>query len=335
MKYSSLPKLVPGRSTIGLIAPSGVVEKKGLDAGVKILENWGFTVKLGKHIMAKKADYSAGSEQDRAEDFLEMIADPSVNAIGCIVGGFAAGGLLKLLRAEMFKNLESEPKILFGYSDFSLILNSLFARGFIGFHAPNVGGLASRSLNSQKSLKQALLGEMPMEIGPLANWSGLKPGRAEGRLLVTNLEGLIDLLGTPMDPLANGDEDLILALEEVNENISTLLRWLERLEIHNKAERIKGIILGRFTQMGEVSYPEWGKEMDVEKVFLKIFGDKGIPIASFPEFGHIEEPKGILKSLNGHRRERIDFLSLPCGVKVAYEVKSETCRLQFLEKAVR
>jgi len=175
-------------------------------------------------------------------------------------------------------------------------------------------------------------------MGPMANWESIQPGFAKGRLIVSNLEGLIDLLGTPFDPLTSGDDDLILAVEEVGENKSTIARWLERLDLHLKTERIKGIILGRFTKIGEKDYPVWGREISVERLFLKVFRQRGIPIASLPEFGHIEERISLLRSIKRKRaekgRERTDFLSLPTGVRALFKVKDESCRLKFLEKAI-
>lgn len=334
MEFSKPKRLAPGQSTIGLIAPSGVADKHGLEEGIKILNSWGFSVKLGKHIKARSGDYSAGTPLDRVQDFLEMISSNEVSAVGCLVGGFAATGLMKVLEPKRLDDLRKKPKIFFGYSDFSFILNALFSREFISLHAPNVSGLYCRSLTSQKSLKLSLLGDLPAEIGPLADWKSIKPGFAKGRLLVSNLDSLVNLLGTPFDPLASSEEELILALEEVGENKSTIARWAERLAMHSRSARIQGIVLGRFTKVGETEYPVWGQEISVERIFLKTFNQRGLPIASLPEFGHIEEPKGILKKIQNRGREKTDFLSLPTGVKVLFKVKADSCRLVFLEKAI-
>lgn len=331
MEYTFPKRLIPGQSTIGLIAPSGVADRFGLDTGMKILKKWGFSVKLGKNAIAKNQDYSAGSEEQRAKDFVELATDPGVNAIGCIVGGFAAAGMMKFLDDSMFATLRKNPKIFFGYSDFSMVLNALFAKGFASLHAPNLSGLFERSLDSQKSLKLSLLGDLPAEIGPMFDWETIEQGFVKGRLLVSNLESLVHVLGTPFDPLNAGDEPIVLAVEEVGENKSTIARWLDSLLNHVHAKRIQGIILGRFTKIGEKDYPAWGMEFSVERIFTKAFGGARIPIASLPIFGHVEEKKGLLKKKG---RERIDFLSLPTGVNVMFKVKPESCRLTFLEKAI-
>lgn len=334
MEYIRPHRLIYGQSTIGLVAPSGVVEKHWLETGMAILRDWGFSVRLGKHITAKKGDYSAGTEKERTQDLIEMIKNPEVDAVGCIVGGFAITGVVKELGTEIIQQLRKKPKIFFGYSDFCLILNILFSKGLLSLHAPNISGLSSRSLDSQKSLQLSLLGDTPVEIGPLFDWEPIKPGFIKGRLLVSNLESLVNLLGTPFDPLNAGDDPLILALEEVGENKSTIARWLENLTIHSRSERIKGIIMGRFTKVGEVDYPVWGKEMSLKRIFLNVFGKRDVPIASLPDFGHTEEEKrrGFFRSKKPAGREKIDFLSLPTGIRVQYKVKAHSCRLTFLEK---
>ena len=88
------PKKLKTGDTIGVIAPSGVVEANGLEAGVRLLEKWGFKIKLGKHIFNKVDDYSAGTPQERREDFENMVTDPEIKAITCADGGYAASSVL-------------------------------------------------------------------------------------------------------------------------------------------------------------------------------------------------------------------------------------------------
>lgn len=333
MEFINPSSLISGKSTVGLIAPSGVVDKKGLAQGVALLESWGFKTRLGEHVFDQVKDYSAGGGKERVNDLLSMIEDDEIGAIGCIVGGYAATGILKYFTPEVCGLLKKKPKVFFGYSDFSLILNVLFSNGIVSYHAPNVGGLSERSLNSQKSLRLALLGECPAEINPWFDWKPIVNGKAEGRFLVTNLEALIDLTGTEFDPLAKINEDLILALEDVGVSKSVLTRWLHTLAVHTHSKKIKGMVLGRFVKIGEKDYPIWGEEMGVEQIFLEAFGERGIPLASWPEFGHIEEEKVRLLPFTKRKgRERVEFWSLPSGVRTMLEVREDFCRLKFLEK---
>ena len=332
MEFIKPPKLILGKSTVGLIAPSGVVDEKGLKEGIEIIKEWGFAVKLGKNVLVKQKDFSAGAEQKRMNDLMAMVRDKEVGAVGCIVGGYAATEIIKYFTPALCQEIISNPKIFFGYSDFSLILNILFKESVVSFHAPNAGGLYQRSLDTQKSLRLALLGEGPGEIGPWFDWKVIRYGMAEGKLLVSNLEVLINLLGTVFDPL-DSNEAIILALEDVGVNKSVLSRWLHQLAAHRRVDKIKGIVLGRFTKIGEKDYPVWGEEIGVEQIFEEVFGRRGIPIASWPEFGHIEEKKLNISFLSKKRaRERVNFWTLPSGVEVVFSVDKEACRLRFLEK---
>jgi len=336
MNFVKPERLQPQKSTIGLIAPSGIVDKKGLQEGREILKSWGFAVRLGKNVFAQNKDFSAGGAKERIADLMEMVEDSKIGAIGCIVGGYAAAEILRYFTPEVCRKIVDNPKIFFGYSDFCLILNVLFSCGLVSLHAPNIGGLYQRSLNTQKSLHLALLGEEPGEIGPWFNWKVIKTGEAEGRLLVSNLEVLVNLLGTVFDPLKKVEEDLILALEEVEVNKSEMSRWLYQLSSHEQVKRIRGIVLGRFTKIGEKDYPAWGKEVGVEQIFEAAFAEKKIPLAMLPEFGHIEEIKTKIPLLaKGHGRERLDFWTLPSGVKVRLAVEKSGSRLVFLEKPVK
>lgn len=332
MEFVKPPKLVPGKSTIGLIAPSGVVDEKGLREGIKIIKEWGFAVKLGKNILEKEKDFSAGGGLERMNDLMAMVRDHEVGAVGCIVGGYAALEIIKYFSPMLCREIVGNPKIFFGYSDFSLILNIIFGQKMISFHAPNAGGLYQRSLDTQKSLRLALLGEGPGEIGPWFDWKAIRSGLAEGKLLVSNLEVLINLLGTVFDPL-DSNEAIVLALEDVDVNKSVLSRWLHQLAAHRRADKIKGIVLGRFTKIGEKDYPAWGEEIGVEQIFEEVFGRRGIPIAFWPEFGHIKEKKLNISFLSKKRyRERINFWTLPSGVEALFSVNEDACRLKFLEK---
>lgn len=318
MRFVSPARLTPDQSTIGLIAPSGVVNKGDLEKGIGIIEGWGYKTKLGKHVFAQKVDYSAGSSEERFSDLLEMVDDKKVEAVGCIVGGYSAPEILKYFTPGVCQKIVQNPKIFFGYSDFCLILNLFFANGVISLHAPNVGGLFERNSATKQSLRQTLLGESPAEITPSPEWKSLACGRTKGRLLVSNLESLINLFGTKFDPLESVKDSVVLALEEVGENKSLITRWLQMLFNHRSAEKIKGIILGCFTGVQEKDYPRWGRKVEVEDLFIKTFEDWEIPIASWPRFGHTE-------------KKQADFFTLPLGVRVIFEVINNSGRLKFLE----
>lgn len=336
MQITKPQKLKIG-DTIGVIAPSGVVEAKGLEAGVKILKKWGFKVKLGKHILKKVDDYSAGTPEERREDFENMINDPEIKAIACAEGGYAAPSVLSTLHSEVIDRLKTRPILLFGYSDFCVFLNANFAMGIAGLHAPNLVGLSFHNKTTQESLKRCLLGEMELNYGKEFFTKILISGKAEGYFLPTNLYTLVHLFGSKFDPLENIDESIILGLEEVWEDKSDVIRMIEKIILHRHSDKVKGIIMGRFVGDSEMEYPKWGKKTTWLDIFNSLLKDKNIPVAEFPVFGHLKEHRKVFKILRSRKSKSIYrdlFLSLPVGAQVILDANSENPSLKFLGQAV-
>src|SRR5262245_21645900 len=79
---------------IGIVSPAAAVDELHLTAGVRVLEDAGFQVRLGAATL-KKAGYLAGSDQERLADLLDMFRDPLVKAIIATRGGYGSGRLLQ------------------------------------------------------------------------------------------------------------------------------------------------------------------------------------------------------------------------------------------------
>lgn len=325
--------------TIGVIAPSGIADAKYLEAGVKVLKKWGFKVKMGKRIFKKVDDYSAGTPQERRDDFKDMIEDPEVKAISCAVGGYTAISVLLTLNQEIIETIKNKPVIFFGYSDFCVFLNANFSLGITGIHAPNIEALAYHNKKTQDSLKKAILGEMDLNYGSEFFNKVLIPGRAEGYFLPTNLDTLTSLFGSKFDPLATFDGPIILGLEEVWGEKSNVRRMLEEIFLHRYFKKIKGIVFGRFIGNREVEYPKWGKKTSWHDLFLSSFKDKNIPVVDFPAFGHIDERRKAFRVLMSKAKKNAYggnvFLSLPVGAKVVLNAFSENPSLTFKDQGVR
>lgn len=336
MKVLRPTKLIKG-DIIGVIAPSGIVDAKELESGTKILKEWGFKIELGKHIMKRVDDYSAGTPEERREDFEKMVKDPKIKAIACASGGYAASSVIPTLSQEVIRFFKKHPPLLFGYSDFCLFLNSAFSLGISGLHAPNVVSIPLHQKESQESLRKALLGEMDLNYGPRFFRNILIPGKAKGYFLPTNLDELVHLFGSKFDPFQNFDGPIILGLEEVWEDKSNVKRMLEKIIFHRNFKKIKGIILGRFVGNSEAEYPKWGKKNTWSDIFISALKNKNIPVVDFPHFGHMEEHKKMFKILRKKPKIAYNkniFLSFPTGVKAILNADYENPYLKFLDQAV-
>ena len=73
------PSLKKG-DTIGLVCPSGFMEKKKTAQCIKTLESWGYKVKLGETVGGKSQNYFSGTDEERMMDFQIMLDDDDINA---------------------------------------------------------------------------------------------------------------------------------------------------------------------------------------------------------------------------------------------------------------
>ena len=78
--------LKPG-DTIGITAPAGFISIDAIQPAIKKINEWGFKVKLGNTI-GKKDFTFAGTDEERRNDFQQLLDDDRVNAIMCARGGY-------------------------------------------------------------------------------------------------------------------------------------------------------------------------------------------------------------------------------------------------------
>ena len=97
MKY-----LTPG-SRLGLIAPSSpVFEREHQQAAVELLESMGYQVTAYDSISCQRG-YLSGSDVIRARDIMAAFADPKIDGVVCLRGGYGAGRLLPLLDYDIIR----------------------------------------------------------------------------------------------------------------------------------------------------------------------------------------------------------------------------------------
>lgn len=124
--------VLPREGLIGVIAPAGPA---ALDT--EKATEWmrarghGLRIFPGVH---EKDNYLAGSDEVRLNDLHAAFADPQVDAIICLRGGY---GTPRLLDGIDFELLRRNPKPFVGYSDITA-LHLAISRyaGFVTFHGP-------------------------------------------------------------------------------------------------------------------------------------------------------------------------------------------------------
>ncbi len=301
---------------MGIIAPSeAILDKRALKSGIKILENQGFKVVLGRNIFKRHSDYMAGTDKQRADDLNKMFADKKIKAIFCLVGGSSANRLLPLID---FNNIKKNPKIFVGFSDLTTLLTAIYTKtGLVTFHGPNITsgyrkeGTYISSPYTLRILLRLLTSPCPFgKIPHKTEWQTLKKGSiVTGRLLGGNLEIFLNLAGTEFFPRL---ESSIFFWEETGEGIWDLDYLLNHLRLIKDFNKVKGMLIGKITDWQDIGYKNL---LSFEQTLNEIFKDFDFPIVYNADFGHIK-----------------NLATFPIGVKA--KLDSDKATLEILESAV-
>lgn len=232
---------------VRIISPATIVAPEYIDGAARVLADAGFAVSVAPHAKGPACGSYAASDDDRLADILDAFADPNVSVIFCARGGYGCNHLLERIPLELVRQ---NPKWLVGFSDVSALHALMLRAGVVSLHAPMAKHLATLGADHYCSREELaiLRGEkMPdyrVDAHPLNH-----PGRAEGRLIGGNLAVLEGLAETPFDILRDIDTvPSILFIEDIAEPIYKVERILYRLRMAGKLSRLKGLIVGHFTE---------------------------------------------------------------------------------------
>lgn len=268
---------------IGLTAPAGPTDEDKLNKGITILRKLGFYVETGLTCYQNEGGYLAGSANLRANELNQMFANPDIDAIFCLRGGYGAMQILPFLNFEL---IAAQPKMLIGYSDITALHIALQQKSALAtIHGPMP---ASDLISASDFTLQALLSVITnahlggrIENPPGEIMECLVPGNAEGILTGGNLALITSLLGTPFEINTKGK---ILFLEEIGEEPYRIDRMLTQLALAGKFADAEGILLGSWTGC-QSSDP---KSFQVRDLFRRIIAPFGKPTLMNIRAGHCE-----------------------------------------------
>ncbi len=283
----TLPHPVLPGDTIGLFAPSGLINRERHDKSVLRLQELGFGVSVAAEAH-EEWRYFAGTDEQRLASFHRQLADPGIDALMMIRGGY---GWSRLLHRVDWKLVKSANKPLIGFSDFTaLSLGALSQSGLITFAGPG----ATIDFGGQDDDAEALAGHAFMEencwpvlrgetwhTGPFPSAHNYPPQAHEGVLWGSNLSLLAHLAGTPYLPAIDGG---ILFLEEIGEKPYAVERMFLQLFHAGILSRQQALILGDFTDCE----PEPGRfPYAMEHVIDTLRNLLHIPVLTGLPFGHV------------------------------------------------
>lgn len=273
------PLLGPG-ARVALVAPAGPLRGPAdLERAESNARALGWVPVVARHAL-ERACYFAGPDEARLADLNAALADPAVDAVWCLRGGY---GAMRLLPDVDFGALAARPRALLGYSDATALHCGVAAcvPGLVTFHGPTAR--AALSPFSRASLERALVtGEDP--CGPAPGARMLRPGRAAGRLAGGNLALLAALAGTPWAPRFAG---AIVMLEDVGEAIYRVDRMLRQLLLAGAFDGCAGIAFGECTdcpaECGD------GSRHTLDDVVAELADALGVPAVAGVPVGHIDD----------------------------------------------
>lgn len=263
------PKRLQEGDTIGIIAPSGEIDRDKITCAVKYFNQKGYKVKLGSNINCTNK-YMAGSDNERLEDLHNAFLDKDINAIICARGGY---GALRLINKIDFSIIKNNPKIFCGYSDIT-VLNAMFLKncGLITFSGPMAQGDFGTEINSytENSLFETVTENfIKIKSNQCIN---VNSKDVSGILFGGNLATLTSLCGIDFIP----DEKFIFFTEDIGEPAYKIDRYFTQLlNIDKFRNNLAAIVCGEFT---DIDNKKW-----LQDLLLELRKELNIPVAEeFP-----------------------------------------------------
>ena len=227
--------VLPGGATIACVAPaSPSYDGERVSAGLAALRALGYETIAPAD---RRDGHLAGSAGERARELEDAFADPKVDAVMCVRGGYGSGQLLPLIDLE---RIAAGGKPLIGMSDITHLLVPLAAAGGACFWGPMLLKHGSAGEYTVTSFREAVSGRPYSVSAAGAPAEAIVPGRVRAPLTGGTTSVLCATLGTPWELDSEGS---LLLLEDVCEEPYRIDRMLTQLSQAGKLDAAAGLVV--------------------------------------------------------------------------------------------
>ena len=293
------PKLLPG-SSVRVIAPSRslaiLVPEVRAEADRK-LAALGLTVSFGERVSGCD-DFSSSPAAARLADLHAAFADPDVDGILTVIGGFNAS---QLLAGIDYALVAAHPKVLCGFSGITVLSSALYARaGLVGYSGPHYSsfGMKHHFGYTETGFRACVMQAGPITLTPSPHWSDdawfpdqedrhleqgegwwvLQEGEADGTIVGGSLCTLNLLQGTPFMPPLGGS--VVFAEDDEQVRPWDFDRDLVSLLQQPAFAGVRGLVIGRFQKATGMT-----RDLLTQMVASKP-GLAGLPVIASVDLGH-------------------------------------------------
>ncbi|MBE6022184.1 MAG: LD-carboxypeptidase [Cellulosilyticum sp.] len=220
--------------------------------------------------------------KNKAEELERFYSQQGIRAIFDVSGGDIAN---EILSEVDWDKLKDSNKIFWGYSDLTTIVNAIYQKEGMAsclYQVRNLVG-ANEVVQQQHFKETVLVGkESLFEF----DYRFLQGNEMEGIVVGGNIRCLLKLAGTTYMP---DFTDKILFLESRSGGVAQMITFLSQYKQLGAFKKVKGILLGSFTQMEEE-----GLTPTIEELVVEMVDNPHIPIAKTTEIGHGQDSKAII-----------------------------------------
>jgi muramoyltetrapeptide carboxypeptidase len=207
-----------------------------------------------------EAGHFAGSDEARAEAFLEIANDASFDALWMARGGYGSGRIADAILSRLAR--PALAKTYLGYSDAGFLLAGLYKRGFKVAHGPVAYDIKREG--GEAAVRRAL------DFLAHRGSDTLEPTVLSGEPTAAfNIMILSQMIGTPLQPDLSGH---ILMLEEVSEYLYAIDRALFHITSNPEIRKISGLMLGRCSDIPGNDPPFGQTEEEIARHWCSVSG---------------------------------------------------------------